>query len=51
MPKKPVDAVVQIGERGRGTPGQIFKFLLKSILGVFSNVEVKCHFILIKLTG
>ena len=39
------------GEGGRGNPAQIFKFLLKSISGVFSNVVVKCEFILIKLTG
>ena len=51
MPKKPVDAVVRIGGRGRGSPAQIFKFLLKSILGIFFNVVVKCEFILIKLTG
>ena len=30
------------GEGGRGTPAQIFKFLLKSILGIFFNVMVKC---------
>ena len=43
--------VVPIGGRGRGSPAHILKFLLKSILGVFLNVVVKCQFILMKLTG
>ena len=36
---------------GRGSPAQILKFLLKSILGIFSIVVVKCQFILMKFTG
>ena len=43
-----LDYVLFLGSR---SPAQIFKFLLKSILGVFFNVVVKCEFFLIKLTG
>ena len=43
MSKKPVDAVVKIGDGGVGEPLLKFlKFLLKSILGIFFNVVVKC---------
>ena len=40
-----------LGGGERGTPAQIFKFLLKSISGHFSNMMVKYQFILINLTG
>ena len=39
------------GGGGRRNPAEIFKCLLKSILGVFFIVVVKCQFILMKLTG
>ena len=40
-----------LGEGGRGTPARFFKFLIKSILGRFSNMLVKCQLFLINLTG
>ena len=50
MPKKTGGAVSKIGGRGVGAV-QIFKFLLKSISGCFSNVMVKSEVILINFTG
>ena len=51
MPKKTGEDCSLILREWEETPAQNFKFLLKSIWGVFSNVMVKCEFILIKLTG